>query len=134
MRPHGPGGQSQVDSGPVCPDLRIADKSSKADELYCDRSRGKVLKEHMAVLDNMRTRSTAGHNSWRQIAICKKCMRASQTLNQDGFERIGLGLKEMYQMLTLGGDASLDLKDSMDPFTQGIQFMWVLVFIVVKHR
>uniref|UniRef100_A0A1I7X6H6 Kinetochore protein SPC25 n=1 Tax=Heterorhabditis bacteriophora TaxID=37862 RepID=A0A1I7X6H6_HETBA len=43
----------------------------------------------------------------------------------EGFERIGLALKEMYQMITLGGDAALDLKDSMDPFSEGIQFMLV---------
>ena len=41
----------------------------------------------------------------------------------EGFTEIGKNLKEMYQMITLGGDASLDLKDSLDPFSEGIQFM-----------
>lgn len=40
----------------------------------------------------------------------------------DGFTRIGLALKEMYQMITLGGDASLDLVDSLDPFSEGVSF------------
>ena len=31
-------------------------------------------------------------------------------------------LKEMYQMITLGGDAELELVDSMDPFSEGVVF------------
>merc|ERR1712154_702490 len=31
-------------------------------------------------------------------------------------------LKEMYQMITLGGDAELELVDSIDPFSEGIVF------------
>ncbi|KAL7431823.1 hypothetical protein ACHAXM_002828 [Skeletonema potamos] len=40
----------------------------------------------------------------------------------DGFSRITLKLKEMYQMITLGGDAELELVDSLDPFSEGIVF------------
>jgi len=39
-----------------------------------------------------------------------------------GFSCISLKLKEMYQMITLGGDAELELLDSMDPFSEGIVF------------
>jgi structural maintenance of chromosome 4 len=39
-----------------------------------------------------------------------------------GFSVITLKLKEMYQMITLGGDAELELVDSMDPFSEGIVF------------
>jgi len=39
-----------------------------------------------------------------------------------GFNIISLKLKEMYQMITLGGDAELELVDSLDPFTEGIVF------------
>ncbi|XP_075239015.1 structural maintenance of chromosomes protein 4-like [Convolutriloba macropyga] len=31
-------------------------------------------------------------------------------------------LKEMYQMITLGGDAELELVDSLDPFSEGVVF------------
>lgn len=31
-------------------------------------------------------------------------------------------LKEMYQMITLGGDAELELVDTLDPFNEGISF------------
>merc|ERR1712113_1111526 len=40
----------------------------------------------------------------------------------DGFGIITLKLKEMYQMITLGGDAELEVVDSLDPFTEGIVF------------
>jgi len=40
----------------------------------------------------------------------------------DGFAIITLKLKEMYQMITLGGDAELELVDSLDPFSEGIVF------------
>lgn len=39
-----------------------------------------------------------------------------------GFAIISRKLKEMYQMITLGGDAELELVDSMDPFSEGIVF------------
>ncbi|KAF8633608.1 hypothetical protein AX15_001396 [Amanita polypyramis BW_CC] len=39
-----------------------------------------------------------------------------------GFNSISLKLKEMYQMITLGGNAELELVDSMDPFSEGIIF------------
>ncbi|CAN7988779.1 unnamed protein product [Ixodes hexagonus] len=39
-----------------------------------------------------------------------------------GFCIITAKLKETYQMLTLGGDAELELVDSLDPFSEGIVF------------
>jgi structural maintenance of chromosome 4 len=39
-----------------------------------------------------------------------------------GFTTITMKLKEMYQMITLGGDAELELVDSLDPFSEGIVF------------
>ncbi|KAK1929912.1 Structural maintenance of chromosomes protein 4 [Phytophthora citrophthora] len=39
-----------------------------------------------------------------------------------GFRTITLKLKEMYQMITLGGDAELELVDSLDPFSEGVVF------------
>lgn len=51
-----------------------------------------------------------------------------QRLNEfmAGFNIITNKLKENYQMLTLGGDAELELVDSLDPFSEGIMFRWVL--------
>eukprot|EP01061_Rhynchopus_euleeides_P016165 TRINITY_DN27366_c0_g1_i1.p1 TRINITY_DN27366_c0_g1~~TRINITY_DN27366_c0_g1_i1.p1 ORF type:complete len:1382 (+),score=663.28 TRINITY_DN27366_c0_g1_i1:390-4148(+) len=39
-----------------------------------------------------------------------------------GFQAITYKLKEMYQMLTMGGDAELELVDTFDPFTEGLLF------------
>ena len=39
-----------------------------------------------------------------------------------GFATISLRLKEMYQMITMGGNAELELVDSLDPFSEGILF------------
>lgn len=51
-----------------------------------------------------------------------------QRLNEfmAGFNVITNKLKENYQMLTMGGDAELELVDSLDPFSEGIMFRWVL--------
>ncbi|PRQ20284.1 putative P-loop containing nucleoside triphosphate hydrolase [Rosa chinensis] len=40
----------------------------------------------------------------------------------EGFNAISMKLKEMYQMITLGGDAELELVDSLDPFSEGVVF------------
>jgi structural maintenance of chromosome 4 len=39
-----------------------------------------------------------------------------------GFNIITQKLKEMYQLITLGGNAELELVDSLDPFSEGIVF------------
>lgn len=39
-----------------------------------------------------------------------------------GFGSISLRLKKMYQMITMGGNAELELVDSLDPFAEGILF------------
>ncbi|PIL31300.1 hypothetical protein GSI_05998 [Ganoderma sinense ZZ0214-1] len=49
-----------------------------------------------------------------------KSTRLKQFL--DGFNLISLKLKEMYQMITLGGNAELELVDTIDPFSEGIIF------------
>lgn len=46
-----------------------------------------------------------------------------------GFNVITNKLKENYQMLTLGGDAELELVDSLDPFSEGIMFRFVKYFL-----
>lgn len=38
----------------------------------------------------------------------------------NGFNKICLSLKEVYQMITLGGDAELELVDSLNPFNEGV--------------
>ena len=47
-------------------------------------------------------------------------LRLDEFMN--GFNKITMKLKEMYQMVTLGGDAELELVDTLDPFSEGIVF------------
>ena len=42
-------------------------------------------------------------------------------------------LKEMYQMITLGGDAELELVDSLDPFSEGIVFSVLLELSLFQY-
>lgn len=37
-----------------------------------------------------------------------------------GFNAISAKLKEMYQMITMGGNAEIELVDTMDPFSEGV--------------
>lgn len=54
--------------------------------------------------------------------LCDHLKKQRMSEFMDGFTTIGASLKEMYQMITLGGDASLDLVDSLDPFSEGVSF------------
>ena len=40
----------------------------------------------------------------------------------DGFKFIAHHLKAMYRLITNGGDAELEIKDTLDPFSEGILF------------
>jgi structural maintenance of chromosome 4 len=60
------------------------------------------------------------HNAARKTHEELRRMRLEKFM--DGFGKITLKLKEMYQMITLGGDAELELVDSLDPFSEGIVF------------
>merc|ERR1719343_491495 len=63
-------------------------------------------------------------NGQREEARTKLKGLRQQRLEEfmDGFSIISMKLKEMYQMITLGGDAELELVDTLDPFSEGINF------------
>ncbi|XP_076624364.1 structural maintenance of chromosomes 4-like protein gluon isoform X1 [Colletes latitarsis] len=63
---------------------------------------------------------TNERNRIRDIYETARCRRIQEFLA--GFTVITDKLKEMYQMITLGGDAELELVDSLDPFSEGIAF------------
>merc|ERR1739838_159904 len=65
-----------------------------------------------------------GVNSQREEARQKLEELRQSRLEEfmDGFSIISMKLKEMYQMITLGGDAELELVDTLDPFSEGINF------------
>jgi structural maintenance of chromosome 4 len=73
---------------------------------------------------NQRSQEVADVTSERDA-----CRKQYETLRKkrldefmSAFNIISLKLKEMYQMITLGGDAELELVDSLDPFSEGIVF------------
>uniref|UniRef100_A0A8D0A2Z4 Structural maintenance of chromosomes protein n=1 Tax=Sander lucioperca TaxID=283035 RepID=A0A8D0A2Z4_SANLU len=89
------------------PNLGAIAEYKKKEELYLQR---------VAELDeitNQRDQFKRGYEDLRK-----------QRLNEfmTGFNMITNKLKENYQMLTLGGDAELELVDSLDPFSEGIMF------------
>jgi structural maintenance of chromosome 4 len=72
--------------------------------------------ERAAELDEVNSRREAARKGWD--ALRKKRLEEFMA----GFRAITLKLKEMYRMITLGGDAELELVDSLDPFSEGILF------------
>merc|ERR550532_348863 len=65
-----------------------------------------------------------GVNQQREEARRKLEALRGQRLAEfmQGFSVISVKLKEMYQLITLGGDAELELVDTLDPFSEGINF------------
>ncbi|KAM9231711.1 structural maintenance of chromosomes protein 4 [Leptosomus discolor] len=84
----------------------IADYKQK-EELYLKR---------VAELDDI----TNERDNFRQASEDLRKQRLNEFMA--GFNVITNKLKENYQMLTLGGDAELELVDSLDPFSEGIMF------------
>lgn len=50
----------------------------------------------------------------------------------EGFHIISYKLKEMYQTITLGGDAEFELVDSLDPFVEGVSFRFDIRIAIVS--
>ncbi|KAG8224875.1 hypothetical protein J437_LFUL006469 [Ladona fulva] len=63
---------------------------------------------------------TKKRNDQRQFYLNARHQRTQEFLS--GFSIITSKLKEVYQMITLGGDAELELVDSLDPFSEGVNF------------
>lgn len=85
----------------------IIEEFNRKEALYMDR---------VAELENI----TGKRDSHRKAHDELRKMRLNEFMQ--GFGIITAKLKEMYQMITLGGDAELELVDSLDPFTEGIVF------------
>ncbi|XP_014288811.1 structural maintenance of chromosomes protein 4 [Halyomorpha halys] len=88
-------------------DLKVIDEYKEKD---------KILKERIAELEEItgiRNEARKGYDEFRKLRLNEFMA---------GFTIISAKLKEMYQMITLGGDAEFELIDSLDPFTEGIGF------------
>ncbi|XP_070505338.1 structural maintenance of chromosomes protein 4 [Chironomus tepperi] len=89
------------------PNLGVIDDYNKKREAYLER---------INILEDV----TLRRNEMREALDSVKKKRFQEFT--EGFQIISRKLKEMYQMITLGGDAELELVDSMDPFSEGIVF------------
>ncbi|KAI7800473.1 structural maintenance of chromosomes protein 4 [Triplophysa rosa] len=89
------------------PNLGAIAEFKKKEELYLQR---------VAELDDITTQ----RDSFKRG--CEDLRKRRLHEFMAGFNIITNKLKENYQMLTLGGDAELELVDSLDPFSEGIMF------------
>ena len=79
------------------------------------REKNKALKEKQKEFETKTAQRDAIRTDWEQL----KKKRFDDFM--EGFSEIKLKLKQMYQMITMGGDADLELVDTCDPF-EGIVF------------
>ena len=85
-----------------------------------------VLAEYRRRVDEHKARSSDLQAAVNSRDTAKKRCDDLRRLRLEGFmigfSTISLRLKEMYQMITMGGNAELELVDSLDPFSEGILF------------
>lgn len=85
-----------------------------------------VLAEYRRRVEEHASRSSDLQTAVAQRDAAKKRCDELRRLRlegfMEGFSMISLRLKEMYQMITMGGNAELELVDSLDPFSEGILF------------
>ncbi|KAI9830248.1 MAG: hypothetical protein M1819_005775 [Sarea resinae] len=77
------------------------------------------VEEHAARSNDLQTAITSRDTAKKRCDDLRK-LRLEGFM--EGFSMISLRLKEMYQMITMGGNAELELVDSLDPFSEGILF------------
>lgn len=77
------------------------------------------VEEHTARSTDLNTAVTSRDTAKKR---CDDLRRLRLEGFMEGFSLISLRLKEMYQMITMGGNAELELVDSLDPFSEGILF------------
>lgn len=77
------------------------------------------VSEHSSRLEDLNAALTARDSAKKRTDDLRR-LRLEGFM--EGFSTISLRLKEMYQMITMGGNAELELVDSLDPFSEGILF------------
>ncbi|CAG4968620.1 unnamed protein product [Parnassius apollo] len=95
---------------------RLGDAKPNIQAIQDYRTKEELYLKRAAELDEITTK----RNEMRALYDQLRKKRTTDFLS--GFNTITSKLKEMYQMITLGGDAELELVDSLDPFTEGIIF------------
>lgn len=89
------------------PNLKVIQEYRERELIY------KNLKEELEEIEGKRDENRVNYENLRKL-------RYQEFMA--GFRQISLRLKELYQLITMGGNAELELVDSLDPFTEGILF------------
>ena len=89
------------------PNLGAIDEYKQKELIYLNRA------DELDNITKQRDLQLKNHDTLRKMRL-KEFM--------EGYAIITGKLKETYQLITLGGDAELELVDSLDPFTEGIIF------------
>ncbi|CAR25193.1 condensin subunit SMC4 [Lachancea thermotolerans CBS 6340] len=104
-------------------ELEIGQLNDFVENAYADIE---VLEEYTKRLVDFQARklelnkAVEQRDSVRQNCDNLRKKRLDEFMN--GFNTISMTLKEMYQMITMGGNAELELVDSLDPFSEGVLF------------
>lgn len=89
------------------PNLKVLDEYRERHFVYT------AIRDELLALESSRDNSRTEYESLRK-------RRHDEFMS--GFRQISLRLKELYQLITMGGNAELELVDSLDPFSEGILF------------
>lgn len=114
-------------------ELQDLDKNELKDEIAALEKKNESTNVDLSVLAEYRKRveEHAARSSDLAEAVssrddakkrCDELRRLRLDGFMEGFSIITARLKEMYQMITMGGNAELELVDSLDPFSEGILF------------
>lgn len=97
----------------------LEERTSQAVELSVLAEYRRRVREYSDRLEDLNT-ALAARDSAKKRTDDLRRLRLEGFM--EGFSIISLRLKEMYQMITMGGNAELELVDSLDPFSEGILF------------
>ena len=89
------------------PNLKVLDEFREREAVFL------ALREELTELESSRDANRNEYESLRK-------RRHDEFMA--GFRQISIRLKELYQLITMGGNAELELVDSLDPFSEGILF------------
>ena len=110
--------------------LEEKSQSASIDLSVLDEYRRRV-EEHQARSSDLQT-AVASRDAAKKRCDDLRKLRLEGFM--EGFSLISLRLKEMYQMITMGGNADLELVDSLDPFSGGEKTLSSLALVFALHH
>lgn len=102
-------------------EINKSDEASKGGKLDTDTLE-RYRSRHSEYIDRKKVSDEAVAAYERVKDEVQRLKKRRYTEFMDGFLQISAKLKEMYQLITMGGNAELELVDTMEPFAEGILF------------